>query len=155
MNWRRADLKALRDDITKQVLESVQKNLGLQCIKCRVTGQFLPGESSPFTDDFNIDPQMWQVTLIPEDSHAQSYASSLADKSFNVRGDPEVLMQTYGSEGMLDKVVNLWFSSLNIRTTGEVSILESVAGFGLNDGINTVDTVTAKSIDLSLASLLP
>lgn len=153
-DYRRDNLRTNQHAADRQQSDRIARNQGLQCIKCRVTAQFLPGVQSPFEDDINLDPQMWQVCVIPEDSNSQSYANVLRDKSFTVRGDPEVLMQTYGSHGMLNKVVNLYFSALNIRATGEVD-LNSAASFGVNKSIDTKDTTVAKSIDLSLASLLP
>jgi hypothetical protein len=153
-NYRRDNLKTSADALSKQLAKSISKNLALLTIKCRVVGQYMPGEQSPFKDDYNLDPNQWQVTVIPEDSYAQSYAVVLKDKSFTVRGDPDVLMQTYGSHGMVDKVVNLHFNSLNIRATGEVSF-DAVAGFGVNKFIDTIKTVVAKAADLSIPSLFP
>lgn len=139
--------KAKQEQKSKQQRHLVLGNK----IKCRVTGQFLPGEVSGFPDDDN-DINKWRVTLVPEDVLASSYAYSLIDKSFPIKGNPDVIMQTYGSAGLLGKTVILEFGPAGIRLSGEVDI-DAAANFGTKDKIDAKDVAVAQSLDLGSALL--
>lgn len=151
MSYRRDNLRTSKEAKNRQEIASI--NRVSSPLKCRVTAVFLPGDETPFDDDFSVNQEEWSVALELLDNTADSFRFEIESHSFPVDRPAEELAISYGSHDLVGQVVELYFSNNQVKATGKVRI--STQSRGKHKGSSKKYSLKGKSIDLSLASLLP
>jgi hypothetical protein len=142
-----ANRGTIKDNAQQQTQQSIEANRNRpNCIKCRITEFWKPGDETPFEDD-PAETNSYRVAVMPEDLSGQAYAYALKNRSFTVNADPDVVMLNYGSHNLLDKSVLIKWHSLGPEASGE-AFLESRAAYGKAAYDDASDVEKAKALDL-------